>query len=110
MRSIGIPLTDFVEPRKTLNVLYDGTQHPTTGCVNSDDKWQNGGAMKYFINWFYGFGSALDLSPEARRYCVDNRGFRTDARRLRGDFKLVARNLSQQLKNESSDYSTGKKS
>lgn len=62
--------------------------------------------MKHLINLFLGVGSVVELFPAARRYQVDRRGFSTDARRLRGDFVTVARDLRKQLKHESANYRT----
>jgi len=59
--------------------------------------------MKHLINWFYGAGSVLELFPAPRHYHVDRRGFSTDARRLRGDFEVVARGVRKQLKHESAN-------
>lgn len=60
-------------------------------------------SMKHLMNWLYGVGSVLELFPEHRRYHVDRNGFSTDARRLRGDFDAIARDLRMQLKHESAN-------
>ena len=60
--------------------------------------------MKYLMNFLFGVGNVLELFPESRHYNVDRKGFATDARRLRGDFKTIARGLRKQLKNESTNY------
>ena len=73
------------------------------GGAKNLNKWQNAD-MKYLMNFLYGVGNVLELFPESRRYNVDRKGFSTDARRLRGDFKTVARGLRKQLKNESADH------
>lgn len=54
-------------------------------------------------NLLRGAAGALDISPARRRYQLDQRGFATDAERLRGDFATVGRGLSKQLKRESAN-------
>jgi len=60
--------------------------------------------MEHLLNILRGAACAFDLVPKSRRYHVDNRGFATDAKRLRGDFLAVGRDMRVQLKRESTNY------
>ncbi len=60
--------------------------------------------MKHLLNWLNGFSGFMQPLASPRRYHIEARGFAQDARRLRGDFKVVGSGLRKQLKNESADY------
>lgn len=62
--------------------------------------------MEHLVNILRGAARALELVPDARAYRVENRGGEVDARRLRGDFAALGRDLRTQLKHESTDYRT----
>lgn len=65
-----------------------------------------GRMTEHLKNLLRGAAGALDIAPERRRYQLDQRGFATDAERLRGDFATVGRGLSKQLKRESANNRT----
>jgi len=62
--------------------------------------------VDHLKNLLRGASGVLDIAPEKRRYQLDQRGFATDAERLRGDFATVGRGLSKQLKRESTNNRT----
>lgn len=62
--------------------------------------------MEHLLNLLQGAAKALEISPERRQYCIERKGFAQDAKRLRGDFAAVGRDLRTQLKRESPNYRT----
>lgn len=63
--------------------------------------------IDHLKNLLHGAALVLDIAPAERlRYQIDQRGFETDAGRLRGDFATVGRGLSKQLKRESANHRT----
>lgn len=62
--------------------------------------------VDHLKNLLRGASSVLDIAPDKRHYQLDRRGFAADAERLRGDFATVGRELSKQLKRESTNYRT----
>jgi len=62
--------------------------------------------MEHLLNMLRGAATALELMPKPRHYHIDNRGFATDAKRMRGDFVAISRDMRIQLKRESANYRT----
>ena len=62
--------------------------------------------VDHLKNLLRGAFGVFDIALENRAYRLDQRGFATDAERLRGDFASVGRGLSKQLKRESTNHRT----
>ena len=60
--------------------------------------------MEHLLNLLCGVANVLEVAPERRQYHIERHGFANDAKRLRGDFAAVGRDLRTQLKRESSNY------